>query len=187
MARNLEIKAGFDDLRRAAEIARAAGGSYQGTLEQVDTYFHVPTGRLKVRENVHVAPDGARTERAELIAYQRPDDGGTRESTYTVTRLERGDDCVTGLAAVLGVRVVVRKRRELWIVGATRIHLDDVEGLGRFLELETVVTTQPEREARREHDELIAALGIDRASTIAGSYSDLVLTSIGKDRDLSVR
>jgi adenylate cyclase, class 2 len=186
MARNLEIKAGFDDLQRAADVARAAGGSYQGTLEQVDTYFHARAGRLKLRHNVHLALDGERTERLELIAYQRPDDSGTRESTYTVSRLERGDDCMTGLAAVLGVRVVVRKRRELWLVGATRIHLDEVEGLGRFVELETVVTAQPLREARREHDELIAALGIDRESTIAGSYSDLLLTPIG-NTDLTVR
>jgi predicted adenylyl cyclase CyaB len=178
MARNLEIKARFDDLPCAADIARAAGGTHRGTLDQVDTYFHVPRGRLKLRENVHVAPDGSRTSSVELIAYQRPDRDGTRESTYTVTRIDGGDDCLRGLAAVLGVRVVVRKRRELWTVGATRVHLDEVADLGRFLELETVITTQSDADARREHDDLIGRLGIDPADTIAGSYSELLLGTV---------
>lgn len=175
MARNLEIKARYDDLRRAADVARDAGGAPRGILEQVDTYFHAPAGRLKLRENVHVAADGARTATVELIAYRRADHDGTRESTYAISRLERADDCRAGLSAVLGVRVVVRKRRALWIVGATRVHLDEVDDLGRYLELETVITDQPEADARREHDDLVRRLGIAPADTIAGSYSELLL------------
>lgn len=175
MARNLEIKARFDDLSRGARIAAAAGGEHRGTLVQTDTYFHAPAGRLKVRENVLVGPDGVRTASAELIAYRRADRDGTRESTYWISRLERADDCLAGLAGVLGVRVIVRKRRELWLVGATRVHLDEVDHLGRFLELETVINGQPELDARREHDELVQRLGLSAADTIAGSYSELLL------------
>lgn len=175
MARNLEIKARFDDLSRGARVAAAAGGVHHGTLDQTDTYFHAPAGRLKMRENLLVGPDGVRTASAELIAYRRVDRDGTRESTYWISRLERADDCLAGLAAVLGVRVIVRKRRELWLVGATRVHLDEVDHLGRFLELETVITGQPEIDARREHDELVRLLGLSAGDTIAGSYSELLL------------
>jgi predicted adenylyl cyclase CyaB len=176
MARNLEIKARCDDLARAADVARAAGGEPRGVLDQVDTYFHAPHGRLKLRENLHLAPDGTRTASVELIAYRRVDHEGSRESTYSISRLEHADDFLAGLSAVLGVRVVVRKRRALWIVGATRVHLDEVADLGHFLELETVITSQPEADARREHDDLIQRLGI--REPIAGSYSELLLAQL---------
>jgi len=178
MARNLEIKARCRDLSRAAAIARDAGGSLRGTLEQVDTYFHARAGRLKLRENRVIAPSGDRTEHAELIAYLRPDQPGSRESTYSVIPVADATVCLDGLSAVLGVRAIVRKRRELWIIGATRVHLDEVEGLGHFVELETVITDQPELDARREHEALIDRLGITAEETLSGSYGDL-LTAAG--------
>lgn len=175
MARNLETKARYDDLDHAATIAQAAGGRFAGTLMQTDTYFHAPHGRLKLREIRAEGPDGAITSGVELIAYQRPDASGMRLSTYTVTPVTDAESCRMGLAAVLGVRVVVRKRRGLWLVGATRVHLDDVDDLGRFIELETVITTQPESAAAAEHAHLIALLAITPETTFAGSYSDLLM------------
>jgi adenylate cyclase, class 2 len=177
MARNLEIKAHCPDLSRAAAVAAAAGGSFRGTLDQVDTYFHARAGRLKLRESVLIAPDGGRSEQVELIAYLRPDQGGSRESSYSVIPLAEASGCLAGLSAVLGVRSVVRKRRGLWIVGATRIHLDEVAGLGSFIELETVITDQPELAAQVEHERLIERLAIDAAETLAGSYGELIEAS----------
>jgi predicted adenylyl cyclase CyaB len=175
MAQNLEIKARYDDLSRAAQIAEQAHGTFAGVLHQVDTYFHAPSGRLKVRQNRAVLPNGEETNGGELIAYQRPNECGTRMSTYTVTPIADPIDCIAGLSAVLGVRVVVRKRRELWLLGATRIHLDDVDDLGRFIELETVITTQGELDAREEHERLIRLLEIPQGAAMAGSYSELLL------------
>jgi len=175
MSKNLEIKARFEDLERAARIAKDAGGTFSGTLTQIDTYFHAPRGRLKLRENDIALANGERRVQAELIPYIRPSETGTRTSEYHVVPVADPASCLAGLSAVLGVRVIVRKKRDLWMVGATRVHLDEVEDLGTFIELETVMTTQGDEEGRREHDHLARLLGISKEAAIAGSYSELLL------------
>ncbi len=177
MAANIELKARYDDLARATKIVREAHGIFAGLLDQIDTYFHAPNGRLKVRHNRIASPQDEGTPQSELIAYRRPDESGTRLSTYTIMPITDSDECIAGLSAVLGVRVVVRKRRELWLLGATRIHLDEVADLGRFIELETVITSQAEIDAREEHERLIRLLGISHDAAIAGSYSEMILAS----------
>lgn len=176
MARNLETKARYADLAYAAAAVRGAGAAPAGVLWQTDTYFEVPRGRIKLRQ-FRLERAGQPSESgAELILYQRPDLPGTRTSSYEILRVDpdRAEPCRASLAAILGIRVIVRKRRELWLVGATRVHLDDVESLGRFVELETVLGTRPEPEAAAEHARLLALLGITAADAIAGSYADLM-------------
>ena len=176
-ARNLEIKVecrevGLSDVRQ--RLARR-GVELSSRLRQVDTYFRVPHGRLKLREILdYDHPAGAR---AELIGYVRPDEAASRWSTYHVTAIGVGEvaSLLASLEATLGKLVRVAKRRDVAILDTTRIHLDEVEGLGAFIELETVIEGQSEAEATAEHRRIVAELGLDRWAPISGSYSDLLL------------
>jgi adenylate cyclase class IV len=159
-------------------------------MRQRDTYFLARHGRLKLREwsredaNPETADPGGDGEAGErgatLIAYDRPDDAGTRLSDYLLCSVPDPDALREALARSLGIWLVVEKRRRLCRWGHTRIHFDRVAGLGAFLELETVVdhftgsTIARQEAAEAEHRLVIAALGLDRLPAIAGSYSDLL-------------
>jgi len=136
-------------------------------LEQEDTFFRTPDGRLKLR----VFPDG----NGELIAYRRPDVTGPKTSEYFVYRTPRPKDLAAVLEHALGVRGVVRKRRLLYLVGQTRIHLDLVEGLGAYLELEVVLAEgQSETEGEATARRLLADLGVRDEDRVAEAYIDLL-------------
>src|SRR3954469_8092567 len=128
--RNVELKARDPDPARSLARARALGAEDHGDLRQRDTYFAAPRGRLKLREQ---DPGGA-----ELIAYERPDAAQARESRYRIAPVPDPDALRDALAASLGVTVVVDKRRRLLLWEGVRIHLDRVDGLGDFVELEGV-------------------------------------------------
>ena len=167
MGRNVEIKARVRDagqLRsRVAEIADAP----PEIIEQEDTFFHVAKGRLKLR--VFEGGNG------ELIYYRRPDAAGPKTSEYEIAPVADPAALKIILERVLGVSGVVRKRRELHMVGRTRIHLDDVDGLRDFIELELVLRQAENIEtAQREAEELLETLDIDRASLVKGAYVDLL-------------
>jgi predicted adenylyl cyclase CyaB len=132
MSRNIEIKARVDDLASIRDCVRSATGEGSVVLRQVDTFFACPHGHLKLREL-------ADSRGAELIYYERPNHTGPKESRYVVHRTEDGESLRHVLSQSLGVLGVVRKRRELFLVGQTRVHLDEVEGLGSFVELEVVL------------------------------------------------
>jgi adenylate cyclase class 2 len=132
--RNLELKARDREPARSLLVCEAIGANDEGTLRQVDTYFAVPRGRLKLREQP------PRTE-AQLIAYERPDVPGRKESGYQIVPTSEADGLKAALATVLEVRVVVRKVRRLFVFEGVRIHLDRVDGLGDFIEFEGVETT----------------------------------------------
>jgi predicted adenylyl cyclase CyaB len=163
--RNVEIKARAADLSAAREQLAQQGLTPAATLLQVDTYFTVPHGRLKVRE--------IEGEEAQLIQYHRPDEAEPHASDYVIARIADAAALKEALARALGVRTVVEKRRELYLWGHTRVHLDEVAGLGSFVELETVITDQTEEEAERECREVQAELGINADHLITGSYADL--------------
>jgi predicted adenylyl cyclase CyaB len=165
--RNIELKARCRDLTSAANAARSLGAVRQGVLMQTDTYFHVSRGRLKLREH-----EGGR---AELIAYSRPDHPEFRSSEYHVVLVPNPAELKAALASALGVRGEVRKRRELYLWHNVRIHLDDVKGLGTFVEFEAVLTPgEDEAHSLRRLDELTRALRIQPGDRIAVSYSDLL-------------
>jgi homotetrameric cytidine deaminase len=164
--RNVELKARDADpeatLRRALEL----GASDEGVLRQRDTYFGRARGRLKLREQ---EPGGA-----QLIAYQRPDDPQARTSAYRIAEVADTDALREALDAALGTRVVVDKRRHLLLYENVRIHLDEVDGLGAFVELEGVAA--PDSDLAREHElveRLRGQLGLGEAVPV--SYSDLLL------------
>jgi predicted adenylyl cyclase CyaB len=164
--RNLEVKATVSSLADARRRLRALpGAARQASLRQTDWYFRVPAGRLKVRQ-VGSRRDG------ELIAYLRPDRRTARTSEFQ--RLPTADAAGTTrlLDRMLGSRGCVRKRREVWLYRNARIHLDTVKALGRFIEIEVVVTDGM-TQARALMTELRAALGIATKDLIAGSYAEI--------------
>lgn len=150
-------------------------------LHQVDTYVRVDRGRLKLRE-FRGEGDPAPTERAELIAYARPSDDGSRWSSYQVIPIAAAaaSALLAGLLMTHDRLTVVDKVRQVALIGDTRVHLDRVVGLGSFVELETVITTQTDAEATAEHQAVIALLGLADYPSIAGSYSDLATANANK-------
>jgi len=144
---------------------------------QEDIYFIAPEGRLKLRT---IRTTGDRGW-AELIGYRRGDLVGSRWSTYGILPLtvEQGSALVPVLEQAIPVWVRVRKSREIFLLGSTRIHLDTVEELGAFVELETVISDQAPHDAEREHQYVIDLLGLESCPVIAGSYSDLLAAKHG--------
>src|SRR3990170_938373 len=164
--RNLEFKARLADPGAMLAQARRLGADLWGDLRQTDTYFAVARGRLKLRETVGF--------QAELIYYERDEVGETRPSDYTVVAFKDAGDLREALSRALGVVVVVRKRRTLLLLDTTRIHLDNVEGLGSFIEIEVPVKDD-EAAAQARLDALLRALGFAWSDCIRASYLDLVL------------
>jgi adenylate cyclase, class 2 len=163
---NVEIKARCANLPAMARAIAVAGAVLESTFEQVDTYFRVHNGRLKLRHE-----DGAGDE---LIFYRRPDDTSPKLSRYELVPVSHGQQLELILEQALGIKTVVRKRRQLWRLDNIRIHLDDVEGLGPFIEFEVEVRPGCDvAGCRAQADALLAQLGIRPADLLAGSYSDL--------------
>ncbi len=171
---NVESKTRATDLDAVARVVARLGARYEGRLDQVDSYFQVPQGRLKLREISHLDPAGRVSTSCELIRYDRPDEEGARVSRYERTDIDDPTVCRKRLVAEHGLRGCVRKRRDLWVLDSTRVHLDRVQDLGDFVELETVCADDPGPEDRLEHDRLAAALGLDPQATVEGSYIDLL-------------
>jgi adenylate cyclase class IV len=164
--RNVEIKARLDEPERTRELAAKLADTGPERIEQCDTFYPVEQGRLKLRE----LGDGS----AELIWYERPDRGGPGESRYTVVPTEHPARLGEALRRALGERGVVRKRRELFLVGRTRIHLDRVDGLGDFLELEVVLENGEGRERGEEiARSLMRELEIQPDQLVDVAYVDL--------------
>jgi len=170
--RNVEIKARVQDLSSVlSRLEQMGAGTPTDTLKQVDIYFNVPSGRLKLRELEDL--DG---DRSELIFYNRPDGPGPKMSEYEIIVLETPGELKRLLSAALGVLAVVRKERSLFLFDITRIHLDQVEQLGSFLEIEVVLPENfPLERAESIAGELIDDLGIAEAELVEGSYLDLML------------
>ena len=167
MAANIEIKARVKDFDRLARRAEALSDAPAVTLEQEDTFFNTPGGRLKLRV---LAPD-----HGELIYYTRDDATGPKRSDYLISTTTEPEALKTVLSAAWGIRGVVRKQRLLYKVGNTRIHLDTVEGLGTFMELEVVLTAgQSEQQGFATAVELMARLGIADADLVDVAYIDLL-------------
>jgi adenylate cyclase class IV len=169
MPRNIEIKARLDE-GVAAVLPRAlavAGAAQAMLIEQDDTFYAVPHGRLKLRRFA----DGS----AELIHYHRADDTGAKASDYVRVPVPDAAALHEALARANGLVGRVRKRRWLVLAGATRIHLDRVDGLGDFMELEVVLAAgQGDAEGEAIAETLMQQLGLADAPRIAGAYLDLL-------------
>jgi adenylate cyclase class IV len=168
---NLEIKARYADHDRGARLAREAGADLHGQLAQTDTYFNIRPGRLKLR-HTRVGP----VERYELIHYRRWNRPAARISDYQLLPVADGPRALDFFTAALGVLVRVDKERTLYVKDNLRVHLDDLPGLGRFLEFELAVTpAHPAEACRAQMQELIRLFGIAPEDMVRVSYSDLLL------------
>ena len=152
MTRNIEVKARINDFQNVLRILENLADSSPTILEQVDTFSHCQKGRLKLRE--------FKNSQAELISYLRPDFSGPKMSEYNIVEVKNATVLKQALASALGIRGVVRKRRTLFMVGQTRIHLDEVDGLGELLEIEVVLN---ENQAMAEGEKIRGfQIGFDR-------------------------
>lgn len=167
MARNIEIKARIGQPAKLHAAAAALADRPAMLIEQEDVFFNVAEGRLKLR---FLSPS-----RGELIFYRRDDISGPKTSTYSVVETDRPGELRALLGAALGERAIVRKQRHLYRAGRTRIHLDAVEDLGDFLELEVVLAeSEPPADGEREAAALMAKLGVEARDLIEGAYVDLL-------------
>jgi predicted adenylyl cyclase CyaB len=166
MRRNIEIKARILDWQSANRAALAVADGPPQILEQEDVFFATERGRLKLR-----TVNGE----AELIYYHRPDGTGPRQSDYLVLPIIEPRIAVQMLEMLHARRGTVRKKRWLYLSGQTRIHLDRVEDLGDFLELETVLLEdQSAADGERVLRDLMARLGIAHEHLIDRAYIDLL-------------
>jgi adenylate cyclase len=167
---NIEIKAyarNFDEIRHRAETL---SNKPVEVLPQEDTFFHTPQGRLKLR--VLSANQG------QLIYYTRPNQEGPKRSDYHIFLTSDPENLKRVLELAYGIRGVVRKTRYLYLVGQTRVHLDDVEGLGQFMELEVVMREgQSDADGQAIAEDLMARLGVEGSDLIEGAYMDLLEAS----------
>jgi predicted adenylyl cyclase CyaB len=167
MPANIEIKARVRDFEGVRRRAEAIGDTPCEVIPQQDTFFTTPRGRLKLRE--------LQGRPAQLIYYERADQGGPKRSDYHIFETDDPANLKITLSLACGVRGVVRKTRYLYLAGQTRIHLDDVEGLGRFMELEVVMREdQSDRDGQRIAEDLMERLGIEDSDLLEGAYMDLL-------------
>ena len=163
---NYEFKARVthDAMVRAA--LKKLRARYIGTDRQVDTYFRVPAGRLKIREG--------RIENA-LIFYQRSDARRARRSKIEMMMLPPRNSIRAILTGALGVMVVVDKRREIYFVGNVKIHLDRVRGLGKFVEVEAISRGGSLAKAQAQAHRFQKLFGVKDSDIVPQSYSDMIL------------
>ena len=167
MPSNIEIKARVADPKRKRTLAERLSGTPPTCLHQEDTFFPCANGRLKLRQ--------LSTTHGELITYQRADVSGTKQSDYLIYRTGTPAELRATLANALGTGTVVTKTRWLFLVGQTRVHLDDVVGLGSFLELEVVLADgQSPDEGHRIARAIMGALEVSESDLIDRAYADLL-------------
>jgi predicted adenylyl cyclase CyaB len=167
MATNIEIKARVADPASLRQRVEALSDTAGELILQEDTFFHSPRGRLKLRV---MAQDNG-----QLIYYERSDEAGPKRSDYLISVTHEPDSLKVVLSAALGVLGQVRKERWLYWAGHTRIHLDQVEGLGVFVELEVVLQPgQSPEEGQLAAEALIGQLGLQETDLIEGAYIDLL-------------
>lgn len=167
MASNIEIKARVRSFAEIQARAELLSNTPVEVITQEDIFFKVSQGRLKLRilsEN-----------RGQLIYYTRPDQEGPKRSDYHISHTSDPENLKRVLELAYGIRGIVLKRRYLYIVGQTRVHLDDVQGLGQFMELEVVMREgQSDADGQAIAEGLMASLGVERSDLLEGAYIDLL-------------
>ena len=165
---NVEIKARCTRTDVVRRVLRERDAVFKGVDRQVDTYFNCPNGRLKLREgNIEYG----------LIHYHREDKAGPKRSSVTLYHPERNSTLKQLLTQALGVLVVVEKRREIYLIDNVKFHIDTVEGLGPFVEIEAMDATGEigRDELLSQCEEYMSVFGIRDDDLIEGSYSDMFL------------
>ena len=164
----IEIKARCGDTERIRGILRDLKADFRGVDNQRDTYFKVPTGRLKLREG---------EIENTLIHYDRPDQAGPKKSDVSLYQPNPDSDLKAVLAATLDVLVVVEKKREIYFIDNVKFHIDSVPSLGEFIEIEAIdADGQIGADTLLEQcEEYVKLFGIEAEDLIDRSYSDMLL------------
>jgi predicted adenylyl cyclase CyaB len=164
---NIEIKARVNDFSGLQQKAEQLSDTPCQVIPQQDTFFNCPHGRIKLRE---LGP-----QRGQVVYYHRQDISGPKHSEYQIFETDDPMRLKAILSEAYGVRGVVSKVRYLYMVGQTRIHLDDVQGLGKFMELEVVLSDgQSDVEGQAIAESLMQTLGIRQMDLVETAYMDLL-------------
>ena len=166
---NIEIKARTSSADQVRSILKERGALFIGTDLQTDTYFHVPHGRLKLREgNIE----------QNLIWYHRADQKGPKQSSFQLIDARKVPEIKVLLTAALGIKVVVAKSREIYYIGNVKFHIDQVQELGAFVEIEAGNLQDPSLSVttlREQCDGYMGLFGIQAEDLLDCSYSDLLM------------
>lgn len=163
------MKARYGDLAKARAIAMSLGGTFLWQDSQVDTYFSTKAGKLKLRQS---GKNGS-----ELLPYMKVENGGLKRSDYVRLPTEEPELLARILDHLLGTKLQVRKLREVYLIGNVRVHLDEVEELGSFLEFEAVFsedTKEIQDLENRKVAELMIQFEVSAEMVFQGSYPDLL-------------
>jgi predicted adenylyl cyclase CyaB len=165
---NIEIKARTSQQGFIREYLQKAGADFKGTDLQTDTYFVVPNGRLKLRQG--------KIEN-NLIWYQRSDQEGPKQSNFSLTPVPDGEGLKAILEKALGIKVTVTKTREIYYIGNIKFHIDTLEGLGHFVEIEAgnKLADIPVEKLQEQCRFYMKEFGIREEDLLANSYSDMLL------------
>lgn len=169
---NIEFKAKTEDLSLAEEKLNSLHPEFIGTDNQVDTYFNVKAGRLKLREgNIENA----------LIHYSRADYAGAKQSDVLLYKHNPDKTLKEILVKTLGIKVVVSKQRKIYFIENVKFHFDEVEGLGTFLEVEAIDKEGMigKEKLSRQCDHYAEFLGVKQDDYLSKSYSDMLMEKLG--------
>jgi adenylate cyclase, class 2 len=165
---NVEIKARCNQPKSVREYLLNHHAEHRGTDEQTDTYFNVQHGRLKLREgNIE----------NNLIYYERTNQAGPKNSQFRLVKIEDAKGLKAALTSSIGIKVVVKKKREIYYINNVKFHIDEVPGLGSFMEIEAgnILADLSQEQLKEQCDFYMKELGILPSDLIEGSYSDLLL------------
>lgn len=170
--RNIELKIRVNNFREIQKILKLINAQFCDNLNQKDTYFNSQKGRLKIREVNNI--------NFELIYYHRPNKSGLKISNYSRISLTKIQfkKLKSILVSSLGIKVVIFKKRKLWLFKNTRIHLDKVRSLGNFLELETVLKKIKRNDGEKEYLKIYNLLKLEKYKKVEKSYSDLFIINL---------
>jgi len=171
---NIEIKARTGRTKEIRKFLLEQQAEFKGTDEQTDTYFKVSNGRLKLRQgNIE----------NNLIFYNRPDQPGPRQSDFDLVKIEDGYALKELLEKAIGVKVVVKKKREIYYIKNVKFHLDTLDGLGNFVEIEAGNKTHSltVEELHQQCEYYLKEFGIKEEDLVEQSYSDMLLQESSKE------
>lgn len=168
---NVEIKARCSDPSFIRNYLLSNNAEFKGTDEQTDTYFNVDKGRLKLREG--------KIEN-NLIYYERTNQAGPKNSTFNLIKIEDAAGLKDVLERSVGIKVVVQKKREIYYIKNVKFHIDEVPGLGPFVEIEAgnILADLTQQELKDQCDFYLKEFGINDGDLIEVSYSDMLLEKI---------
>jgi len=165
---NIEIKARCADPSFIREYLQSHDAEFKGVDFQTDTYFNVRHGRLKLREgNIE----------NNLIYYERADQAGPKSSQFRLVKVEDAKGLKEVLAACMGIKVVVKKKREIYYIKNVKFHIDEVDGLGSFAEIEAgnILANLSKDELQAQCEFYLKEFRINQQNFLENSYSDMLL------------